>query len=61
MANAECQMKWGLTPGLLLFPVSVLISPETRTDTDNNNGVGVSPRFWSGPCSAKPLCRAKQS
>ena len=43
--------KRGLTPGLLSFPVSVLVShagasiAETRTDTDNNNGVGVSPRF----------------
>ena len=48
MTNVECRMKWGLTPGLLLFPVSVPIS-QTRTDTDNINDVGVSPRFWASP------------
>ena len=48
MTNVECCMKWGLTPGLLLFPVSVPIS-QARTDTDNINDVGVSPRFWASP------------
>ena len=46
MEKDERRMKWGLTPGLLLFPASVPIS-QTRTDTDNINDVGVSPRFWS--------------
>ena len=48
MEKDERRMKWGLTPGLLLFPASVPIS-QTRTDTDNINDVGVSPRFWASP------------